>query len=87
MKYGYKEVRKLGRHNMRALCIDRNWYTKGDNEEYEILLKMAEKENITTDDIVEMASDIAEHSDIVNYDFIAICDAIAYKCYTFFEEV
>lgn len=86
MKYGYKEVRKLGASKMRALCCERNWYTKGDIEEYDNLLKQANKENISTDDIVEMASNIVDHSDIENYDFLAICDAILFKCHTFIEE-
>jgi len=62
MKYGYKEVRQLGSSDLRALCIAENWYTGGTNEEYSNLMQMAKKENITTDDIVEIATDIYEHS-------------------------
>lgn len=61
-KYGYKEVRTLTKTELRALCIKEDWYGHGTNEEYAHLLSMTEKDNITTDDIVEMASDIIEHS-------------------------
>ena len=62
MKYGYKEVRQLSSSDLRALCIAEDWYTGGTNEEYANLMQMTEKENITTDDIVEIATDIYEHS-------------------------
>lgn len=62
MKYGYKEVRRLHSTDLRALCIRENWYTGGTNEEYANLMEMTKKDNITTDDIVEIATDIIEHS-------------------------
>lgn len=99
MKYGYKEVRKLGSMELRALCIKENWYTGGANEEYAELLDKANRENITTDDIVEMATDIYSHSEEAmrklqhqaGYDFrecmTHIMFLIAENCHTYFEEV
>ena len=47
---------------------------------------MAEgKENITTDDIVEIAQDITEHSD-TDQEITSICFDIARIAITFFEE-
>ena len=86
MKYGYKEVRRLGADSLRMLCIARSWYTLGNNEEYSNLLDMANREHITTDDIVEIATDIIEHSVLSVSDFLDVCNAVVYKCYTFFEE-
>lgn len=62
----YKEIRRLSACNLRALCISMNWYTRGNNEQYEhLLLDLAErKENLTTDDIIEIAEDIAAHSNL-----------------------
>lgn len=62
----YKEIRRLSASNLRSLCIQMDWYTRGDNEEYEhLLLDLAEhKENLTTADIIEIAEDIAAHSDL-----------------------
>lgn len=66
-KYDYTERRILGMSKLRSVCIKENWYTSGTSEEYYNLLNMAEKENITTDDLVEMASDIVEHTyELVN---------------------
>lgn len=77
MKYGYKEIRRISACDLRNLCISEDWYTCGDNDEYgHLLLDLAgRKENITTDDIVEIASDIIEHSDLSVTDF----ETVAYK--------
>lgn len=84
MKYGYKVVRKLSIGALRTLCIERDWYTDGDNEEYGNMMKIEKKEDITSDDIVETAIDIIEHSSNLSLDDIAdVCDAILYKSYSF----
>ena len=99
MKYGYKEVRTLHHSDLRALCIKENWYTGGTNEEYDNLFKMTEKENITTDDIVEIATDIVEHSETALEKFkqdsgLELSDfythimyLIAETCNTYFKEI
>lgn len=96
MKYGYKEIRKLSSSELRALCIEQDWYTGGTNEEYYNLMSMTEKENITTDDIVEIATDIIEHSDTAKVKFEKLSGGedfythvmylIAEASYTFFEK-
>lgn len=87
MKHGYKEVRRISADSLRNLCTAKNWYTRGNTEEYSHLLyNMAErKDNITTDDIVEIAQDIMEHSD-TDQKFTSICFDIARIAVTFFEE-
>lgn len=62
----YTEIRRISACNLRALCISMNWYTRGNNAEYgHLLLDLAEsKENLTTDDIIEIAEDIAAHSNL-----------------------
>lgn len=62
----YKETRHISASSLRQLCISMNWYTKGDNEEYgHLLLDLAEhKANLETSDIIEIAEDIAAHSDL-----------------------
>lgn len=88
MKYGYREVRKIHADSLRNLCIEKHWYTRGDCEAYKHLLNdLAEsKENITTDDIVEIVQDIIEHSE-TDQDFASICFDVARIAITFFEEV
>ena len=62
----YKEIRTLTAYSLRALCIRQNWYTVGDNAEYEHLLyDLADsKPHLTTQDIIEIAEYIAAHSDL-----------------------
>ena len=62
----YKEIRRLPAPVLRELCIRREWYTKGDNAEYDHLLQdlAAGKENLTTGDIIQIADDIAGHSEL-----------------------
>lgn len=69
MKYGYKEIRTLTRTDLRGLCILEDWYTGGTCEEYANLLDMTDRKNITTDDIVEIATDIIEHSEMAKQKF------------------
>lgn len=79
MKYGYKEVRRITAGRLRTLCVEQDWYTGGDNDEYgHLLFDLAGyKENITTDDIVAIASDIIEHSDLGIADFERVAFKVA----------
>ena len=87
MKYGYREVKKISADKIRGLCIAKNWYTNGTEEEYNELLQYGfSNMDITTDELVEMATLIKEYSDTdceitsVMYELNAAC------CYSYFEE-
>lgn len=82
----YREIRRLGADQLRWLCVEKVWYCNGTNKEYENLLHMADKENITTDDIAAMAEDIKVHSCGL-YDVTSIMFYIAKRCICVFEEV
>ena len=62
----YKEIRKIHASTLRQLCINQNWYTAGDNDEYgHLLFDLAQnKENLSTADIIEIAADIMAHSEL-----------------------
>ncbi len=66
MKKQYKEIRRIFACDLRQLCVEKDWYTAGDNDEYKHLLfdLASDKENITTADIIEIAEDIMEHSEM-----------------------
>jgi len=87
-----KERRTLRGDDVRSLCIEKNWYTRGYSDEYSKMLKMATSENATTDLIVKIAEDIFNHSDKEYWkdcesDPVGnICFEIARICYTFFEK-
>lgn len=62
--YAYSEIRKLNSDDLRTLCIKEQWYTRGNSDEYcELLSSVDKMENVTTDNIVEVATDIYSHSD------------------------
>lgn len=87
MKSEYREVRRIFAEDLRELCIRKNWYTRGDSKAYSHLLNELahEKENITTDDIVEIAQDILEHSN-TDQELTSICLEVARIAVSLFEE-
>lgn len=64
MSSSYREIRRLSASRLRTLCIEKNWYTRGDNDEYgHLLIDLADsKETLATDDIIAIAENIAAHS-------------------------
>lgn len=86
----YKEIRVIRASSLRALCVRQNWYTAGDNDEYgHLLLDLAgSKENLSTADIMEIAADIMEHSDLDDDCTIeSVAFEVARIADVFFEEV
>lgn len=60
----FTETRTLSMSDLRNLCIKNNWYTNGNNDEYNELLTSVKNKNITTNDIIDIANDIINHSDL-----------------------
>jgi len=86
----YKEVRTLSAENLRNLCIKQHWYTRGTNSEYDNLLfdLAADKENLTTADIIAIAEDISAHSNLLDGQTIeCIAFEVNRACIVFFERV
>ncbi len=87
MKYGYKEIRKIEASKIRNLCIEKDWFTCGDNDQYGELLDYGfSGKNITSDELVEMATLIKEYSD-TDYEVTSIMYELAKICYSYFEEI
>lgn len=63
----YIERRTLHAYDLRNLCIRKNWYTNGTNEEYWKLFQLLTKDfhsaEMTTEKLVEIATNIYNHSD------------------------
>ena len=54
----------INSEDVRQFCIANNLYTTGDNEDYAKMLEMvSEADDCTPQLIIEIAKDIAEHSD------------------------
>ncbi len=92
MEKQYKEIRRITAIALRQLCIREDWYTAGDEEEYRhLLFDLAQnKENLSTEDIIEIAADILEHSD--SYSVVGVCiENVAFEvaciAQTYFVEV
>ena len=90
----YKEIRRISADNLRNLCIQMRWYTRGNCAEYDhLLIDLAEnKENLSTEDIIEIAEDIAAHSNLDDVcpedDIVAsIAYEVASISTTFFRQV
>lgn len=61
----YKEIRTISIEALRSLCIGMGWYTRGSSISYSSMLSQAAvKDNLTTEDIIGIALDIARHSDL-----------------------
>jgi hypothetical protein len=59
----YTETRILHASDLRTLCIRENWYTLGDNDEYDTLMCKTFCPNLTTEVIADIAQDIKDHSE------------------------
>ena len=80
-----KELRTLRADSLVGLCVEHNWYTKGSSIEYQKLIDfVATKENLTTEDILLIATDIIEHSTEHELTETNVCFEIARKCITYF---
>ena len=91
----YIETRTLSAYELRALCIKKNWYTCGTNEEYSNLLHRCSANfvavEMTTEKLAEIASDIFQHSDADDctdgyLEITSIMYDLAKACDTTFEE-
>lgn len=60
-KYGYTETRHISYYDLRSACIRENWCNAATCEEYSALLQKADDmQNVTSDDLVELATAICE---------------------------
>ena len=82
-----KELRTLRAESLRGLCVEHNWYTRGNSRDYENLLSFVNsKENLATEDILFIATDIVEHSELELTETCIsnVCFEVARKCISYF---
>lgn len=93
-----KETRRLVWEEVRTLCIKDDYYTKGNNGDYEnLLFNLCSESNVATLELIEeVATDILEHSDVCEKMYKYGCGYDELKvnlmsclvnecCYTFIE--
>lgn len=89
----YRERRKAYREKLGELSIKEDWFDEASNEEYSAWLAYSEKDNITTEDLEEMAEMVFTYTDEetmreYQYCIEPIMHAIASECcQTIFERM
>lgn len=79
------ETRRICAGDVRTLCIERNWYTGGNNQEYEKMLSYAGTiPNVTTENLLYLATDIKKHS-FTERSIENICYELGRQCFSTFE--
>lgn len=86
----YKQIVKLDWYAVQGLCIERNWYTLGTNDEYSTLQDMVNMLDLFdgwlwVKHLQDIAEDIKAHSD-TDYEVADIMTALNLKCRRWFEE-
>ncbi len=89
----YTERRTLYATDLRAACVNNDWYTNGTNAEYDTLFsKLRDADgkyaDMTTEKLAEIATDIYTHSERENAEEITyIMFVLARACVSHFTEV
>lgn len=79
-----KETRKMHRDDLQEFCIKHNYFTKGDNKEYEKLLSLTKKK-ITPKVLYTMAGMIAKYSKFGDLDIECLMHNLTEITYSFFD--
>lgn len=83
------EVRKIDRIKLRQVCINNNFFTWGDNDDYAKFLKYADIENVTLSDLIEIAKQILTFSSFEINEKYEITDILYILnndcCYTYYD--
>ena len=61
--YAIEETKSWSSDLVRELCIENQWYTRGTNEEYEVMLDFIENNAPVVGALFVTAKDIYDHSD------------------------
>ena len=85
MKVKINEKERWCSNSVRTICINNEWYTRGDNSAYSLMLEFVDTAPPTTENIYSVAEDIRIHSnteaDVTSIMFILRRDAVM----TFYE--
>lgn len=80
MKYGYKIFITISKSTLCELCNNQNWYTLGDEEDFNNVLVKLLNNKLTIDDVISIAVDIIAHSNGMSFeDVTVVCDLILQK--------
>ncbi len=76
-----KELRWIDLDNLRALCIKHDWFTCGDNDEYDELFQMVRKhwdrrESLTPARLLKIAQYIVKYSEPSTYEILGLSGVV-----------
>lgn len=86
----FKETRTMSETALRRVCAKNHWYTHGTPDEFGKLCDRLTDccgypENLTTEKLVEIGTDIWEHSEITAYTFETVLFELARNCTAHFD--
>lgn len=73
----FKFKRVWSRNSVRDCCIKFDWYTLGDNSDYEKMLRFVETHKPTDNNITRVAENIFNHSEKDGRDMTVVAFALA----------
>ena len=77
MKYNCDFVINLSVIALEKICSSHKWYDLGNSEDVTILLNKALKDNLTSDDIMDIAIDIVAHTSEMSFEDVSyVCNLI-----------
>lgn len=83
-----KETRRLYAEDLRALCIEHDWFNAGDCEEYDKLFDMVRNKHMTAARLLKVAQYIQQHTTEDRYEILGL-DTMVYclceKCRSCFS--
>lgn len=87
-----KETRWMNKLDLRSLCIEHNWFTHGNNNQYNKFLNMVgdHTKHLTTNTLLKMALTIQQYSDPETYEILelgGIMFCLNEICHTSFTDV
>lgn len=85
VKANCKERRVLYASDLTELCIKNKWHISDACIEYAGMLNSRRGKSISTDNIITIAMDIYQHSNVSEDSFNYILLALGKACTTFFE--
>lgn len=72
-----RETRRICSDDIYRLCVDKEWYTRGTNQEYARMFEFART-------LTNITADIKHHSD-TEQSIESICHLLARRCFSTFE--
>lgn len=61
-----KEIKRIDTDKLRQTCINNNWYTKGNTEDYKNMFRICECDTVSLELLYEIAENIYNHTNIAS---------------------